>query len=243
MGQPKLKQFEVQFARSILKYAKGNVNNIYLLLAIIAWVRKESGQRYIGNNPLNLRPGGDIAQFMSGKRKGPVGYFAVFRNLDIAAKATIRRLSVVGAWAGYKPVLAAMRRGGDQVDQARDFLIAIAKSKWSADHYGYKPATQGKWVTRELPNGSTETIWVPGKPEVMPKVLMEIWSALTGMKIPDSWFVEKVVKKRRIVKPRQPRSLQHVLPRHDYIAPYAASQFYAEVHHQGQYVLPATNEL
>lgn len=240
MAQPKVKEFEVRFARAFLKYTKANEHNTYLLLAVIAWLRSESGTKYIGNNPLNLRPGNDIARYMSGTRKGPVGYFATFKNLDDAARATARRLEVVGSWAGYKPILAAARRGTGQdggVTQAVDFLMAIAMSKWSADHYGWSPAKEGYWKTRLLPNGQTETIWVPPQPEGKNK-LLSVWSGLTGQSLPKEWFTDPIKEEKKVIKPQQPRALDHVLPPPNYLQPYGASRFYSARPHQGQYVLP-----
>lgn len=146
MAKPKTKDFEVTFAVNFLKAAgmSNPQSNVYLVLAVIAWLRSESGTRYIGNNPLNLRPGADIAKYVSGRRKaGNNGYFATFASLAIAAKASAARLKSDGAngWRGYGMIIRAIKRGASasaksQQGQAIDFLTAIALSKWDAGHYG-----------------------------------------------------------------------------------------------------------
>lgn len=226
-----LKEQEVRFARAFLHALHANETNGYLLLAVIAWMRSESGTKYIGNNPLNLRPGKDIAPWASGSRKGSVGYFATFRTLDDAAKATAARLLKAGNdYRGYALVVKAAQRassGGGQVTQAVDFMNALALSKWSAGHYGtyflvYDPHIdeyKHKWDLSR--NG-----------------IIKVWVGLTGMKIPPSWFTDVVQPPKppppprpKPPRPSQPRSLQHVNPKGEYIDPYAAQRFYRERPH------------
>jgi hypothetical protein len=64
----KVKQFELRFAQLFLRALHANERNSYLILAVVAWLRSESGTNYIGNNPLNLRPGADDARYRSGPR-------------------------------------------------------------------------------------------------------------------------------------------------------------------------------
>lgn len=216
MAKPKVTEKEVRFARSFLKYGKFNETNTYLLLAVIAWMRSESGQTYLGNNPFNIRK----SRFAIGYRKtqNGNGSFAIFKNLDVAAKATVAFLSENAKFGNYGPILASGRRGADNdkeaQSQAIDFLTAIAMSKWSSTHYG---AADGNVTNNKL---------------------IKVWAGLTGTTIPSSWFKDtvKVVKKRII--PRQPRSLQHVLPDPGYLQPYAAASFYEARPHIGQFVLP-----
>lgn len=222
MAKSKVTEAEVRFARSFLKALKGNESNGYLLLAVIAWMRSESGQRYIGNNPFNLRPGNDIAQWQIGIRKGPVGYFAVFKNLEAGAAATAARLMKAGFdYRGYGPAVAAARRGTGSdkgIQQAIDFLTAIAMSKWSSSHYG---AADGNVVNNKL---------------------IKVWAGLTGTPIPKEWFKD-TTKPPPPPKPkpppfRQPRSLYHTIPRPDYLSPYGARSFYDARPHQGDFILP-----
>ena len=79
---------ERRFAESFLRYMGADIRNIYLVTAVIAWMRQESGQTYLGNNPFNLRPGGD-EKFRSGvrKTKNGNGYFSVYPSLEAAARA------------------------------------------------------------------------------------------------------------------------------------------------------------
>lgn len=251
MAKPKVTKAEVKFAQAFIRAARGNSANGYLLLAVIAWMRAESGQRYIGNNPFNLRPGSDIAEFMSGKRKGPVGYFAVFPNLSAAAKATVARLLRVGAWAGYRPIIAALRdrpKKSKYADQAYLFLLNVAKSKWSSTHYGYRPYVPEHTYRRQLPNGTWETITVPAKPAKPPR-LFKIFEGLTGgPAIPASWFQDTTTTTHTTTKkappppPRQPRSLVHVNPPPDYLQPYATRDFYHARPHSGDFVLPQEDD-
>ncbi len=227
----KLKEAEVRFARAFLHAIHGNESNGYLLLAIIAWMRSESGTKYIGNNPLNLRPGKDIAAFTSGKRRGPGGYFAVFKSLAAAAKATAARLLKAGNdYRGYALIVKAAQRassGGGQVTQAIDFMSALALSKWSSTHYG----TQIIVNAYKGPDGTTKTVYGF---DLSKNSIVKVWAGLTGMKIPAEWFTD-TVKPPNVTPPRprpqQPRSLEHVQPKGEYIQPYAAQQFYAERPH------------
>lgn len=214
----KVTEREVRFARSFLKYGKFNEQNTYLLLAVIAWMRAEIGVdmkfMYNQNNPFNIRK----SRFASGYRQtNGNGSFAKFATLDIAAKATVAFLSENAGVGHYSPILAAARRGNGSdkgVTQAIDFLTAIAMSKWSADHYG---AADGNTTHNRI---------------------IKLWSGITGASIPTKWYKDtvKVVKKRKV--PRQPRALEHTIPKVDYLSPYAAAQFYDAVRHFGQFILP-----
>lgn len=242
----KVTEREVRFARAFLKSVGGNQSNGYLLLAVIAWIRAEVGVNFRfmrGNNPFNIRRSSYASGYTQTRGNGS---FAIFKNLTVAAKATVAFLIKNARFGNYNPILkAARRRGGNAAIQARDFLMAIAMSKWSAGHYGWKPAKPGRWLTRALPNGRTETIWVKGTPEKIPS-LIKIWAGLTGTKIPDSWFIDKVtttVQKKTVVKVkvkdkvRQPRSLLHAMPEVKFLQPYASRSFYEAKPHYGQYVL------
>ena len=220
MAKPKVTEREVRFARSFLKYARFNQQNTYLLLAVIAWARAEVGVdfkfMYNKNNPFNIRKSKFAYSY---RRTASNGSFAMFKTLDIAARATVAFLQDNASFGKYGPILAAGRRGasGDKAlqMQALDFLTGIAMSKWSSDHYG---SADGNLATNRI---------------------VKIWAGLTGTPIPAAWFEDtvKVVKKRVI--PRQPRALQHVLPATNYIEPYGAANFYDERPHSGQFILPS----
>lgn len=138
---------ERRFAYQFLRYLGANLTNQYLYYAVIAWMRKESGTTYIGNNPFNLRPGKDDAKYRSGVRKSKRkngGYFSVYPSLTAAARATAQRLIRAGSdYRKYNSIVnIARRQTKDEEGQAWDFLAALALSKWSSDHYG-----TGKAVT------------------------------------------------------------------------------------------------
>lgn len=221
-SKPTTTQKEVSFASSVLKYlgVKDPAANLYLILAIVAWVRSESGKTYLGNNPLNIRN----SPFASGYRqtRNHNGHFAIFANLDVAAKASASFL-MKNKGVGYEPIIAAAKRTGgteeQKVNQARDFLTAIAMSKWSSDHYG---AADGNVTTNKL---------------------IAVWASLTGHPIPREWLVTTKPT------PPSPKPKPPVQPpgnafigsgvRHEYVDPYAARNFYEARKHSGDFLLPA----
>lgn len=105
-------------------------------LAVIAWMRAESGSTIIGNNPWNLRPGADDAAYRSGTRTSinGNGQFSVYPTAQAGAAAAAHRLVAAGHdWRAYDvPVKAA--RKGDPIG----FLNGIAHSAWDASRYGTK---------------------------------------------------------------------------------------------------------
>lgn len=212
------KSFEVRFAYQLLRYLGGNVSNSYLILAIIAWVRRESGQNYIGNNPLNIR----YSRFASGYRfTSTNGRFAKFSSLQMAAKASAEFLKQRGY--GYEAVVKRLREQMPSglskkkqeewlVEQAIDFMWNIALSKWSATHYGLG-RNPNKNMTRE------EMLAV--------NKLVPIWASMTGTK----WSIPKDAepqpkKPKPLPYPKQPRTLEHAVPKRPYLDPYEASKFY-----------------
>lgn len=200
---------ERRFAEAFLKFMGADTQNIYLVTAVIAWMRKESGTTYIGNNVFNLRPGADDAKYRSGVRKAGNGngYFSVYATLENAAKATANRLIAAGHdYRGYWKVVNALRRSNagtvkDKQQQALDFLTALAMSKWSATHYG-------------APNGEP---WKNG--------LVRIWASITGLPA----LPAEPPKKPR-VRPSAPRDLNTELTPAQYLDPYEARAFYAARH-------------
>lgn len=120
---------ELKFAYRLLLKIHGQVDNSYLLLAIIAWARE--------NNKV--------------KRVGWVNEAALNRSVAAVSKVLLT--------AKYRAVLAALKHapakdydmnGDGSIDagsgmqkQALDFFYAIVQSPWSRTHYGMS-ATQLK---------------------------------------------------------------------------------------------------
>lgn len=211
---------EIKFGYRMLMYMKANLNNTYLLLAVISWIRNESGSNWIGWNPLNIRPGAD-AKYRIGIRKGRVGYFSVYGSLDAGARASAQLITGLNY---YNQMEAAAKRdpgkdydvnkdgkidaGSADQKQAIDFLWALVTSKWSAGHYGLKGAQllDPFYITKTT--------------------LYEVWvglSGTTGWKMPEDTVKDPY---KPPPAPNQPRSLKHVLPERDYIEPYAAFTWY-----------------
>lgn len=222
MAVPKITKQEVQFASALIHALGGNEASGYLLRAFIAWLRAESGQHYLYNNPLNIRK----SPFASGYRKGRVGTFAIFKDLATAGKATAYFLTHNKGF-GYERILAAARRSavGDaaQVLQARDVLAAIGMSKWSADQYG--SMRSGHYEERD-------------------NRIAGIWYSLTGLPIPKSYFApppeKKTTQPKKVAKKvrHQPTPTFHFQQPADFISPYGARDFYEERSHVGNFVLP-----
>jgi hypothetical protein len=216
----KVKQFELRFAQLFLRALHANERNSYLILAVVAWLRSESGTNYIGNNPLNLRPGADDARYRSGVRKtlNGNGYFSVYSSLEKAAKASANRILRAGNdYRGYGLIVrAAQRKAGtstaSEQGQAIDFLTALALSKWDAGHYG-----TGKNVRPETYDGRKNK-------------LIKVWAGLTGQSFTLPQDPPKPAKKKKKAIPRQPRATVHENIEYNYLKPYAAFQFYEERH-------------
>lgn len=215
MAKPKVTETEVRFARALLHALHANETNGYLLLAVIAWMRAESGQHYLGNNPFNIR---NSSYAIGYRQTAKNGHFAIFKDLGTAAKATAAFLVTNAAIGHYAPIIAAARRGSGSdngVTQAIDFLTALAMSKWSSDHYG---AADGDKTTNRL---------------------IKVWAGLTGTPIPASWFQDT----KKPPKPPKPKFRQGVSTLHtpspaDYIQPHTAESFYHARPHLGDFVLP-----
>lgn len=227
MAVPKPKPFELRFAYRLLQALGGNTTNMYLILAIVAWVRSESGTRYIGNNPLNLRPGSDDLRFRAGTRASAGnGRFSVYKNLTDAARATANRLKNIGSWAGYDKIIKAARwqmpDGLSKTEkdlwlqkQARDFLYNVAKSKWSSTHYGYgrKPD----------PNMSEADLFTKNR-------IIGVWVGIVNgwgnkVQLPKD---SPIQPKKPVPVPKQPRTLAHMVPTRAYLLPYEAYSFYTQ---------------
>jgi hypothetical protein len=205
---------ERRFAEAFLKHIGADVSNVFLVTAVIAWMRRESGKTYIGNNVFNIRH----SKYETGFRIGKNGRFATFKTLDLAAKATAALLlsAKPGDYRGYDKVVKALRRANDQTQkgmqqQALDFLTALAMSKWSATHYG---APHGEpWLNK----------------------LVAVWSTILGLPpLP----AEPVKPPRR--RPVPPRDLDTNLLPAGFIDPYEARGFYNDRHGE---VAPLTGGL
>jgi hypothetical protein len=114
-------------------------------LAVIAWLRMESGSAIIGNNPWNLRPGSDDASFRSGTRTSinGNGTFSVYPDPITGARAAAHRLVAAGHdWRKYDAIVSTARKG-DPIG----FLNALAASAWDAGRYGTKNGGTNKLIT------------------------------------------------------------------------------------------------
>lgn len=214
---------ELKFAYRLLLYLHANTSNPYLLLAVVAWVRQESGTRWIGNNPLNIRN----SSFASGYRQTTSnGHFAIFSSLDAAARASAAFLTG-NHGNGYELVIKVARRQGpssDYAPQGADFLIALAMSKWDAGHYG--TAIYGM----DGPKGDEHRVIVGY--DQSKNHLIKVWQMLLGHKItlpPDAAPQPPKQPPPPPPKPkfRQERGLLHSAPRRlDYLTPYGAYKWY-----------------
>lgn len=207
---PNTTKQEVAFATAFLRYLHANSNNVYLLLAVIAWVRGESGKTYRGNNPLNIRRSKFAISFRQTRGNGQ---FAVFANLDTAAKASAYLLMHGPGFAHYGLIVAAAQRqaagAADQQRQAIDFFQALVMSAWDAGHYGLSEDQ------RKDPNAIYTT------------VLYSVWTSLLGHQVILPKAKEAVKKPPKPPPPpAAPRTLVHAIVRREYIQPYAAAEFY-----------------
>jgi len=217
-NKPNTTNQEVLFGYRLIRYLHGNINNIYLLLAVIAWLRSESGQHYIGNNPLNLRPGSDDAKYRSGVRKTKGnGYFSMYKSIDAGARATANRLLRAGHdYRGYGAMMDAIQRSdtpeGKQTadeakqEQAVDFMWALILSKWDAGHYGLKG---DQLKDPKAIYGTT---------------LYKVFYSLTGHPVNIPADAEPPPK--TYPQPKQPRQLTHITPVREYLSPTEARSFY-----------------
>lgn len=214
---------ELTFAYRFLHYlTKSATSNLYLLLAVVAWMRKESGGRPIGNNFLNLRPGPDDAKFRSGIRLGRVGHFSVYKSLDAAAHAAANRL--LGAsktdYRGYYAIVRDAQRvpktEADKVTQALDFIGHIALSKWSSDHYGL-----GKKPTVATYNIAHNSLF---------PILQAFSQYYSGHKfvLPKAAYTDPVKPKAKVAKPKPaPHETRFQPPAPpSFIDPYGSFKFY-----------------
>lgn len=121
-------------ARELIRDVGGDPSNAAMVRAVSIWVSYESGSQILSNNPWNLRPGSDYNTCNKGADSKN---FTVFCSWQDGVKASAQRLSH-DDYRGYRPIYNAIQRG-----DPLGFFSALAKSKWSSDHYG----GGGKFVT------------------------------------------------------------------------------------------------
>ena len=230
MSNSKTKAAETTFAQAFIKQLGGDINNVYLITAVVAWMRQESGglSKVVGNNPFNLRPGRDDARFRSGTRKSKKGNgtFSVYASLAKGAQAAANRLISAGSdYRGYDAIVAAARgkysqRVEDQQKQARDFLKGVAMSKWDASHYG-------AIIHQKIEDGRYEDIYQESWNH-----LIKVWQNIPGV----NW-VPVAVKPPPVKQPPKPPprpavqlAINPALGVGNYIKPYAARTFYEQRH-------------
>lgn len=229
MSQPKVlvTEREVRLARAFLHAIGGDEKNGYLLLAIIAWGR------------LMAKAHDTFWKALSHLTPSVAG-------VRLAKKLRANEHKYPGQYRGLTALLK--RRGGNadrQVEAATSFMLIIETSKWDKNHYGFKEEKAGHYDYIPGRYDQRYAEYIPGHwvwtPAITPQDPMyDVWATLTGGTIPNKWYtdpVKTVVQKATPPRPSQPRSLQHVLPRPEYIQPYAAKHFYDERPHQGDFVL------
>lgn len=148
---------EVRGAQMFLRVLGADWHDPYLVRAVVAWFRQESGSvaRVVGNNPFNIRPG-VASKYASGTRRGRVGSFLVFRRLSRGFGGAALVLRTLAPTYGYGRVIEEARAG-----DALGFLAALALSSWDASHYGATAATArskanhliGVYASLPLPQG------------------------------------------------------------------------------------------
>lgn len=192
-----VKPWEVRFAYLLLHYLHANVNNVYLLLSVIAWIRGENGTQY---NPLNLP-------------------HRSFSSVTAAAYATAQFLA---GHTQYKTLLAAIRRGtkstADMQTQGIDVLTAVAMSAWDGHYYGTRTLVYNKryaeWVLSPFDNSKNLLIslWANllGHPVTIPADVLPQPKPLPTP----------------APRPAPPKGTIHPIDNPNYLPPYGALQFY-----------------
>jgi hypothetical protein len=103
-----------------------------MVRAVSAWLYQESGGRIIGNNPWNLHSWGGLPGQVGYRYAGPGDRnVATFGTLAAGVKASTSRLVNLSSLYGYGAVVGQARAGSPI-----GFLDALARSSWSAGHYG-----------------------------------------------------------------------------------------------------------
>lgn len=191
---------ELKFAYRLLLKLHGQVNNTYLLLAIIAWVRES-------NNVKRM-------------------YWSSESALNAAVASTVKLLST----KAYADVLSAIRHApkgdfdtnGDGVvdlgsgaqQQVLDFFYALFRTPWATKQYGFF----GALILQVAPLA------------LYSSTLYKRWSDLLGhvIKMPADTIPQPKPPPLPKPPPRPSgvRARLHTVPGHDYITPYGARDFY-----------------
>ena len=120
---------EIAGAQTFLRALGADYKSRYMVKAVIAWFRQESGSiaRVYYNNPFNIRRGA-ASPYSIGERTGGFLNFATMSKGFGAAAIVLQR---VGPAYGYGTVITAAKSGNPG-----RFLAAVALSGWDQTHYG-----------------------------------------------------------------------------------------------------------
>ena len=227
MSKPKrvVTEREVRLARAFLHAIQADEANGYLLLAIIAWGRAMT----LAKDPF---------------WKGLARLGAKSAGIALAKRLRAKMHAHPDQYKGLTALLKRRTSKQDaQVEAAQSFLLIIETSNYDAKHYGYVEGKDGYWKYHDRsdpdPGLRESYTWVP--PIVAADPLAKAWQSITGYPIPPAWFNDPITVTKPVTippRPSQPRSLQHVLPVPDYLAPYAARDFYEARPHYGDFLLP-----
>jgi hypothetical protein len=123
---------EIRGAQMFLRVLGADWHDPYMVKAVIAWFRQESGgvSKVIQNNPFNIRPG-IASSYANGVWRGRVGLFLSFSTLTRGFAAAALVLKTLAPRYGYGTVIKAAQSGN-----ALRFLAALALSSWDGSHYG-----------------------------------------------------------------------------------------------------------
>jgi hypothetical protein len=225
--QRQLKEWEVRWARAFLHALHGNESNGYLLRAVIAWMRAEGGGR---SNPLGLTTASGTKLY--------------YRSLYASAQAAVRRLQNPGPKdTGFRLIRVVAARSAaseaDQIAQAQDFLYHVALSNWDARHYGMSTAKRQVVIVGGKRRLGPIVGWIVDKDSPEKNRILTVWYDLTGMRIPDKWFVDGVKPPPPPPKPafRQDLASFSSLPQAERLDGYAAQRFLEERNPAGNNVL------
>ena len=131
---------EILGAKAFLHVFGINNPSTYLIRAVVAWYRQESGTmpKIIGNNPFNIKVGA-ASKLSTGNRPGG---FLTFPDLKTGFAAPAVVIKGLSPRYGYADVVTALYNRS-----ALEFLSALAKSGWSETHYGWTPGTNARSAT------------------------------------------------------------------------------------------------
>jgi hypothetical protein len=216
-AQKKLTANEAAFATAFLRSIHANYQNLYLVLAVVAWMR-ESGQTANGsykfNNPFgDTHNGGQLVHYssMGAAAKALASKFLHSTDPNIA-QALVRIRQMLGNGQGLSKSAAADLSKANAA-QAEDLLTKLAESNWAVLHY-------------DSPDGDPST-----------NQLMTTWYKLTQTGYSVKTKVTKPAQGRK-APPQQPRSQYEHFPIDGYIQPYAEYTFYTERHGEDDNILP-----